>query len=119
MTKEPRQILSSLPGVDFVEMHDADRCAGGAGTYLVKDYDTSQKIFERKARNIEQSGANVVATSCPACMIQLNNGLGDRSKSNMSRRCFKKPIKQPIVKRAELCLPIMYRCTAFLRRYRH
>ena len=34
VTKEPRQVLSSLPGVDFVEMQDADRCAGGAGTYL-------------------------------------------------------------------------------------
>lgn len=77
VTKEPRQVLSSLPGVNFVEMQDADRCAGGAGTYLIKDYDTSQKIFDRKARAISQTGANVVATSCPACMIQLKNGLGD------------------------------------------
>ncbi|MDF0666957.1 MAG: FAD-binding and (Fe-S)-binding domain-containing protein [Nitrospira sp.] len=77
VTKEPRQVLSSLPGVNFVEMQDADRCAGGAGTYLIKDYDTSQKIFDRKARAITQTGANVVATSCPACMIQLKNGVGD------------------------------------------
>ncbi len=77
VTKAPRQVLSSLPGVNFVEMQDADRCAGGAGTYVVKDYDTSQKIFERKARAITQTGANVVATSCPACMIQLKNGVGD------------------------------------------
>jgi Fe-S oxidoreductase len=75
VTKEPRQVLSSMPGVNFVEMQDADRCAGGAGTYIVKDYDTSQKIFDRKARAIAQTGANVVATSCPACMIQLKNGL--------------------------------------------
>ncbi|MBI3356951.1 MAG: 4Fe-4S dicluster domain-containing protein [Nitrospirae bacterium] len=78
VTKEPRTILSALPGVDFAEMPDADRCAGGAGTYVVKDYDTSQKIFERKARAVEQSGADVVATSCPACMIQLKNGLRER-----------------------------------------
>jgi len=71
----PRQVLKRLPGVDFVEMPDADRCAGGAGTYLVKDYDTSQKIFARKRRAIQESGAEVVATSCPACMIQLKNGL--------------------------------------------
>lgn len=77
VTKEPRQVLSSLPGINFVEMQDADRCAGGAGTYVIKDYDTSQKIFERKARAIERTEANVVATSCPACMIQLKNGLGD------------------------------------------
>jgi len=79
VTKEPRQLLKQVPGADYVEMTDADRCAGGAGTYLVKDYDTSQKVFDRKRRNIEQSGADTVATSCPACMIQLNNGLRGRA----------------------------------------
>ena len=78
VTKEPREILSSLPGVNFSEMPDADRCAGGAGTFIVKDYNTSQKIFERKVRAVEQVGADVVATSCPACMIQLKNGLRER-----------------------------------------
>jgi FAD/FMN-containing dehydrogenase/Fe-S oxidoreductase len=78
VTKEPRQILKQLPGTEYVEMTDADRCAGGAGTYAIKDYDTSQKIFERKRRNIEESGAETVATSCPACMIQLSNGLRGR-----------------------------------------
>jgi Fe-S oxidoreductase len=75
VTKEPRKVLSSLPGVNFSEMPDADRCAGGAGTFIVKDYETAQNIFKRKARAVEQSGADVVATSCPACMIQLKNGL--------------------------------------------
>ncbi len=56
-------------------MQDADRCAGGAGTYMIKNYDTSREIFERKRKAIQQSGAQVVATSCPACMIQLKNGL--------------------------------------------
>ncbi len=80
VTKEPRTILASLPGVNFAEMPDADRCAGGAGTFIVKDYDTSQKIMERKTRAVEQVGADVVATSCPACMIQLKNGLRERAE---------------------------------------
>src|SRR4029079_18211843 len=71
VTKEPRAILKMLPGVQFVEMPDADRCAGGAGTYLVKDFDTSQQIVARKRQAVEDSGANLVATSCPACLIQL------------------------------------------------
>jgi len=75
VTTEPRQLLKSLPGVEYVEMPDADRCAGGAGTYLVKDFDTSERIVERKRQAVEQSGANLVATSCPACMIQLRTGL--------------------------------------------
>lgn len=75
VSREPRQVLARLPGVALVEMPDADRCAGGAGTYCLKDYETSQRIFQRKRRAIEQTGAQVVATSCPACMIQLTNGL--------------------------------------------
>ena len=75
VSKPPRDLLKRLPGVTYVEMRDADRCAGGAGTFIVKDYDTSQKIFERKRAAIRDSGAQVVATSCPACMIQLRNGL--------------------------------------------
>jgi FAD/FMN-containing dehydrogenase/Fe-S oxidoreductase len=78
VTKPPRQVLARLPGVDYVEMQDADRCAGGAGTYIVKDYDTARAIFERKRRAIDESGAEVVVTSCPACMIQLKDNLGDR-----------------------------------------
>jgi FAD/FMN-containing dehydrogenase/Fe-S oxidoreductase len=75
VTKEPRRLLASLPGVNYTEMPDADRCAGGAGTFIVKDYETSQHIFSRKARAVEQAEADVVATSCPACMIRLKNGL--------------------------------------------
>jgi Fe-S oxidoreductase len=75
VTQEPRQLLKSLPGLAYVEMPDADRCAGGAGTYLVKDFETSQRIVDRKRRAVEQSGADLVATSCPACMIQLRTGL--------------------------------------------
>ena len=75
VSKAPRDLLSSLTDLEFVEMQDADRCAGGAGTYMIKNYETSQEIFQRKKRAIQQSGAEVVATSCPACMIQLKNGL--------------------------------------------
>jgi FAD/FMN-containing dehydrogenase/Fe-S oxidoreductase len=77
VSKEPRDVLKRLPGMRYVEMADADRCAGGAGTFLVKNYDLSQQIFERKRRGIAASGADVVATSCPACMIRLRAGLGD------------------------------------------
>jgi FAD/FMN-containing dehydrogenase/Fe-S oxidoreductase len=75
VSAQPRELLQRIPGVQFVEMRDAERCAGGAGTFVVKDYETSQKIFERKREAIRDSGAEIVATSCPACMIQLKNGL--------------------------------------------
>ena len=42
---------------------------------MVKDYELSQQIFERKRKGILKSKADVVTTSCPACRIQLKNGL--------------------------------------------
>lgn len=77
VSQAPRDLLASLPDLEFVEMPDADRCAGGAGTYMVKNYEVSQEIFQRKKHAIEKSGAQVVATSCPACLIQLKNGLSE------------------------------------------
>ncbi|MFQ5950420.1 MAG: (Fe-S)-binding protein, partial [Nitrospiria bacterium] len=71
----PRRLLRQDPNLEFIEMPDADRCAGGAGTFCIKNPRQSAAIFERKRRGIEASGAQIVATSCPACMIQLKNGL--------------------------------------------
>lgn len=78
VTKAPRSLLAQAPGIVYVEMQDADRCAGGAGTFIVKNYETSQQIFKRKHRAIEQCAAEIVTTSCPACMIQLKTGLQGR-----------------------------------------
>ncbi len=77
VSQAPRDLLSLLPDLEFVEMPDADRCAGGAGTYMVKNYEVSQEIFQRKKQAIEKCGAQVVVTSCPACLIQLKNGLSE------------------------------------------
>jgi Fe-S oxidoreductase len=77
VTAAPRTVLSHLPGARYVEMTDADRCAGGAGTFLVKNPGLSDQIFARKRQAISASGAQVVATSCPGCMIRLRAGLHD------------------------------------------
>ncbi len=70
----PRELLRSLRGVDFVEMAEADWCCGGAGSYNIAHPDLALGILERKMRNIRATGAEVVATSCPACIIQLRYG---------------------------------------------
>ncbi|MEO5657802.1 MAG: FAD-binding and (Fe-S)-binding domain-containing protein [Nitrospiria bacterium] len=75
VSQEPRDVLRRLPGMQYVEMTDADRCAGGAGTFIVKDPEMSQRIFARKRDAIAAGGATIVATSCPACMIRLRAGV--------------------------------------------
>jgi FAD/FMN-containing dehydrogenase/Fe-S oxidoreductase len=78
VTREPRDLLRRHPGLDYVEMDDSDRCAGGAGTFCIKNPGLSAEIFKRKEKAIIESGAEIVATSCPACMIQLQSGLRGR-----------------------------------------
>jgi len=73
VTKEPRILLEALPGVRFVEMAGADRCCGLGGTFSVYHYETSKQIGARKADGIAESGADLVASACPGCMMQLQD----------------------------------------------
>ena len=75
ITREPRQILKALPQIEYVEMPDAATCCGLGGTYSVYHYDTSKKIGAKKAVNIAASGAEVVATDCPGCIMQLQDNI--------------------------------------------
>lgn len=72
---EPREILKGLPGVTFAEMAEADWCCGGAGSYSLTHYDLSQKVLDRKMKNLKAANADILVTSCPACMIQLAYGI--------------------------------------------
>ena len=76
VVKEPREILRRLPGVEFIEMAEADRCCGGAGTFSAKYYGDALEIGKRKAGNIKATGAQIVATECPSCEMQLLDMVG-------------------------------------------
>lgn len=75
MTEEPRAILKALPQVDYVEMENAGTCCGLGGTYSVYHYDTARQIGAKKAAFIAASGAELVATDCPGCMMQLQDSI--------------------------------------------
>jgi glycolate oxidase iron-sulfur subunit len=71
---QPRQILESLPGIAFREAAESDSCCGAAGTYGVLHPETSAAIIERKMEFIGATGASIIATECPSCMMQLAFG---------------------------------------------
>ncbi len=71
ITAQPRKIIQSLPGVEFVEMAEADRCCGMGGAFNIEHYELSKRIAQKKMDSIAQTGADVVVTACPGCMIQL------------------------------------------------
>lgn len=82
---EGRDLLNSLPNVEFREMPEADWCCGGAGSYALTHYDLSQKVLDRKIGNLKKTEADILVTSCPACMIQLAWGI---RKHGLKTRIF-------------------------------
>jgi glycolate oxidase iron-sulfur subunit len=76
--EQPRQILKSLPDIKYVEMADADRCCGMAGTFSVNFYGLSKKIADKKMDDIAATGADIVVTDCPGCQVQIIDGLTRR-----------------------------------------
>jgi glycolate oxidase iron-sulfur subunit len=71
ISAQPRQIIRSIAGLELVEMGEPDRCCGMGGSFSVRYYDLSQQIAEHKMSAIADTGADIVATACPGCMIQL------------------------------------------------
>ncbi|MDR1043783.1 MAG: (Fe-S)-binding protein [Candidatus Adiutrix sp.] len=71
----PREIIKAVPGLTLVEMKAADSCCGGAGSYGFSHPEMSGRIAAAKVRNIQDSGADTLAVSCPACTLQLGAGL--------------------------------------------
>jgi glycolate oxidase iron-sulfur subunit len=76
---QPRRILKDLPGVTLVEMADPGRCCGGGGSFSFYNYELSKQISRRKVEDIEATGASVVVTGCPGCMLQLKDQLGQKN----------------------------------------
>jgi iron-sulfur cluster protein len=72
---QPRKLLNAADGYELVEMKDCDKCCGMAGAFGVKHVDLSMPILSQKITNIKDTGADLVAVACPACLMQLQGGL--------------------------------------------
>ncbi len=78
VTAQPRALLRSVPGVTFAELPEADWCCGGAGSYTFLHHAEATGVLDRKMDNVARTGAGVLATECPSCMLHL--GYGARRK---------------------------------------
>jgi glycolate oxidase iron-sulfur subunit len=75
VSREPREILKSIPGITFKEMSAPDACCGSGGSFVLTHFETSTKIAGKKVEDVNRTGAGTVATGCPACMMQLLDNL--------------------------------------------
>jgi len=77
--QQPRQLLKAIPGVTLVDLKEADWCCGSAGIYNLTNQEMSAQLLERKMKNIVATGANVIATGNPGCMMQIALGARERN----------------------------------------
>jgi glycolate oxidase iron-sulfur subunit len=71
----PRRLIRAIPGVEYVEAADADMCCGGAGAFMLTQPELSDKVLAIKAAAFRATGAELVVTSSPSCLIQLGREL--------------------------------------------
>jgi glycolate oxidase iron-sulfur subunit len=71
----PQRILNAISGVTLVPLDEADACCGGAGIYWLQQPELSRKISARKVDAIHRSGADIVATGNPGCLLQIRSSL--------------------------------------------
>jgi len=85
---EPRHLLGQIPGVELVELGEADTCCGSAGSYNLTEPAMARRLGDRKAKHVMATGADIVAVGNPGCAMQIQASL---------RRCGS---------RIEVCHPI-------------
>ena len=73
--EQPRSLITLIDGIEFVELGEAAWCCGSAGSQLITHYDTSTKVLDRKMDNLSSTSAQIVASGCPGCQMQLNAGI--------------------------------------------
>ncbi len=74
ITAAPRQLLGCIPGIEYVELSNADKCCGAGGTYTITEREFSMKVLDTKMRAVRQTDADVIATANPGCLMQLQYG---------------------------------------------
>jgi glycolate dehydrogenase iron-sulfur subunit len=71
----PRQLLRAIPGLEFVELPYSDICCGSAGVYNVTQTEASLELLAEKMAYAKKTGAEIIATANPGCLLQLRAGV--------------------------------------------
>jgi glycolate oxidase iron-sulfur subunit len=68
---QPRELLRAIPGLTLIEIAEADLCCGSAGIYNLLNPEPATELGDRKARNVLATGASVLVTANPGCLMQI------------------------------------------------
>jgi iron-sulfur cluster protein len=76
----PRALLKDA-GYDFREAEESEVCCGFGGTFSAKFPELSAELLSKKLDNVEKTGAEILLTDCPGCVMQLRGGLKKRGSA--------------------------------------
>ncbi|MBI1387374.1 MAG: 4Fe-4S dicluster domain-containing protein [bacterium] len=76
--KQPKKLIQETPGVEFITLPESEWCCGSAGVYNITHYQMAMKILDRKMDHVAETGAEVILTANPGCLLQLNYGVMQR-----------------------------------------
>ena len=71
----PLAMLRAIPALRLAPLDGAEHCCGAAGIYNLVEPDTSNAVLAPKLRNIAATGAELVATGNPGCLMQIGAGM--------------------------------------------
>ena len=77
-TSSVQEMLSRIPDINTVPMELWDHCCGAAGIYNLDHPDLAQRILAEKLDALERSGARVLLTGNPGCLMQWRQGVARR-----------------------------------------
>jgi Fe-S oxidoreductase len=77
VTQEPRNLLAAA-GLDYRTARREDVCCGMAGSYSFEFPELSAELLRQKLEAVEETGAELLVTDCPGCVLQLRGGMDKR-----------------------------------------
>jgi heterodisulfide reductase subunit B len=87
LVEEPRRILRAIKGIELVEPDWTKgawaTCCGGGGGFETVFPELSQVLAVNRARELLETGAEIIVTHCPGCVMQLKDGLRELKVDNV------------------------------------
>jgi glycolate oxidase iron-sulfur subunit len=72
---QPRALLRQIPGLELREINEPELCCGSAGVYNIMNPEPARQLGDRKAANIVATGAEVLVTANPGCLMQVTSAI--------------------------------------------
>ncbi|HEV2178311.1 MAG TPA: (Fe-S)-binding protein [Terriglobia bacterium] len=82
----PRKLLAAIPGLELIELKESEVCCGSAGIYNIVENEMAERLLAAKMRRIDETGAELILTANPGCMLQLRAGVARSADGGKHRR---------------------------------